>query len=117
MAAKSNQPLGQAISPWKSSFLTTCLNSDVLKFGTFKLKSGRISPYFFNTALFHRADLVLALANAYAQALISHVPSLDFTVLFGVSHKALYWRLVFANIDTSRRTRLCCFEHGEFDTR
>jgi hypothetical protein len=69
---------------WKSNFLSVCLDNDILKFGSFKLKSGRISPYFFNTALFHRADLVLALATAYAQALISHTPALDFTVLFGV---------------------------------
>lgn len=76
---------GSNNAAWKEAFLTTCLDHKILKFGSFTLKSGRTSPYFFNTALFHRGDLVLALATAYAQALITYEPALDFTILFGVS--------------------------------
>ena len=74
---------------YKQNFLEICIKKDVLKFGKFKLKSGRISPYFFNTALFHTGFLVRALAIAYAEALISQEPALDFTVLFGPAYKGI----------------------------
>ncbi|MCJ1445719.1 MAG: orotate phosphoribosyltransferase [Stictis urceolatum] len=72
---------------YKSAFLETCISSSILKLGSFTLKSGRISPYFFNTALFHRADLVKALSSAYAHALIDQ--SVEFTVLFGPAYKGI----------------------------
>lgn len=78
-----------ALPAYKADFLETCLSASILKFGTFTLKSGRTSPYFFNTALFHRADLVRALSTAYAQTLISHEPRLDFSVLFGPAYKGI----------------------------
>ena len=74
---------------FKRDFLEVCLNGEILKFGEFKLKSGRLSPYFFNTALFHTATLVRALSIAYAQALIAYEPALDFSVLFGPAYKGI----------------------------
>ena len=74
---------------YKTAFLATCLSNSILKFGTFTLKSGRVSPYFFNTALFHRADLVRSLSVAYASALISYSPTLEFDVLFGPAYKGI----------------------------
>ena len=74
---------------YKAEFLETCLSASILKFGTFTLKSGRTSPYFFNTALFHSAYLVRALSTAYAQTLISYEPKLDFSVLFGPAYKGI----------------------------
>lgn len=73
---------------YKNSFLDTCLSSSILKFGTFTLKSGRQSPYFFNTALFHTATLSLALSTAYAQTLV-HSPSLSFDLIFGPAYKGI----------------------------
>ncbi|CAF9930159.1 MAG: hypothetical protein GOMPHAMPRED_005591 [Gomphillus americanus] len=84
-----------ALAPYKARFLDTCLEAQILKFGGYTLKSGRISPYFFNTALFHRADLVRALATAYAEALIAHgesedpINKLEFDVLFGPAYKGI----------------------------
>ena len=43
-----------AIPSYKTNFLQACLSAQVLTFGNFTLKSGRISPYFFNAGLFHR---------------------------------------------------------------
>ena len=74
---------------FRREFLEVCLKVEILKFGNFKLKSGRLSPYFFNTAHFHTATLVRALSNAYAQALISYEPALEFSVLFGPAYKGI----------------------------
>ena len=43
-----------AFPSYKTNFLQACLSAQVLTFGTFTLKSGRVSPYFFNAGLFHR---------------------------------------------------------------
>ena len=70
--------------------LETCISNDILKFGTFTLKSGRQSPYFLNTGLFYRADLARALSTAYAKTLISHTnPKLEFDVIFGPAYKGV----------------------------
>jgi orotate phosphoribosyltransferase len=72
---------------YKKEFLDVCIDSSILKFGTFTLKSGRKSPYFFNTALFHTAKLARALSTAYAKALIEQ--SVEFSVLFGPAYKGI----------------------------
>lgn len=56
--------------PWKTEFLKAAIQGGVLKFGSFTLKSGRISPYFFNAGDFYRADLLQALSVAYARAVL-----------------------------------------------
>ena len=84
-ALTSSSPLPS----YKTAFLQTCLSSNALKFGSFTLKSGRQSPYFFNTALFHHSALLRSLSTAYAQTLIAHEPALDFSVLFGPAYKGI----------------------------
>lgn len=77
---------------YKSAFLQSCLSASVLTFGTYKLKSGRLSPYFFNAGLFHTGPLVRAISTAYAHALLSHVtqnPSFQFDILFGPAYKGV----------------------------
>ncbi|KAK7521340.1 phosphoribosyltransferase-like protein [Phyllosticta citricarpa] len=77
---------------YKAAFLDSCVSADALKFGTFTLKSKRISPYFFNAGLFHRADLVRSISSAYAQTLASEVaqnPSFEFDVIFGPAYKGI----------------------------
>ena len=84
MAAQEELPA------YKRAFLDVCLRHEILQFGAFTLKSGRTSPYFFNTARFHTARLVRALATAYAEALLAHTtPPLNFTVLFGPAYKGI----------------------------
>jgi len=56
-------------STYKQEFLALCHARNILKFGTFKVKSGRISPYFFNSGSFSTASLLSALGNAYAQTI------------------------------------------------
>lgn len=78
----SNDP-----ADYKTSLINICLSAQVLKFGSFTLKSGRQSPYFFNAGLFHRGDLVIPISKAYAQTLSSS--NIEFDVLFGPAYKGI----------------------------
>lgn len=71
----------------KTSFIKLALDSGVLKFGRFTLKSGRISPYFFNAGLFYQGKALRQLGQFYAQTLISH--QVEFEQLFGPAYKGL----------------------------
>jgi orotate phosphoribosyltransferase len=61
------------IPPYKTVFLEACLSSNVLTFGTYTLKSGRHSPYFFNAGSFHTAPLHSAISVAFAHTIIAFV--------------------------------------------
>lgn len=71
----------------KEAFLQAALDVTALRFGTFTLKSGRVSPYFFNMGLFSTSRALAALAAAYAQAIISS--GVEFDVLFGPAYKGI----------------------------
>ena len=69
----------------KEKFIKLAFESGALKFGQFKLKSGRISPYFFNAGLINRGPGLYLLGQLYANALISS--QTDFEHLFGPAYK------------------------------
>ena len=69
------------------SFIDLCLELGVLRFGEFKLKSGRLSPYFFNAGLFNSGRALAELGRAYAQAIQSC--GIRFDVLFGPAYKGI----------------------------
>ena len=71
----------------KEAFIRLALESKVLKFGDFKLKSGRQSPYFFNAGLFYEGKALSQLGQFYAETLIKH--KIDFQHLFGPAYKGL----------------------------
>ncbi len=71
----------------KSSFIKLALDCQVLKFGEFTLKSGRISPYFFNAGLFYQGNALLQLGHFYAQTLLDN--KVEFEHLFGPAYKGL----------------------------
>lgn len=72
---------------YKTQFIEFAINRNVLRFGEFTLKSGRLSPYFFNAGLFNTgADLAL-LGKCYAQALTQS--GIAFDVLFGPAYKGI----------------------------
>ncbi|KAI9859972.1 MAG: orotate phosphoribosyltransferase [Vezdaea acicularis] len=76
----------------KSAFLSTCLSASVIRFGSFELKSKRLSPYFFNAGLFHRALLLRAISTAYSLTILAHLtshPDFAFDVLFGPAYKGI----------------------------
>ncbi len=61
----------QSIEPYQKEFLEFSLQQGVLKFGSFVLKSGRTSPYFFNAGLFASGAALFKLGRAYAAAIMS----------------------------------------------
>ena len=68
-------------------FVAFALEAGVLRFGEFKIKSGRVSPYFFNAGLFDDGAKLLRLAEFYAQRLI--VSGLEFDMIFGPAYKGI----------------------------
>ncbi|KAK4629655.1 Orotate phosphoribosyltransferase [Fulvia fulva] len=77
---------------WKQSLIETTLSSGILTFGSFKLKSNRISPYFFNAGLFCEGHLTRSLSQAYAHALDNYSrehPDFSFDVIFGPAYKGI----------------------------
>jgi orotate phosphoribosyltransferase len=69
------------------SFIDLCLELGVLRFGEFKLKSGRASPYFFNAGLFNSGRALAELGRFYAHAITR--AGLEFDVLFGPAYKGI----------------------------
>ena len=67
--------------PSQRAFLDLALDRNALRFGEFTLKSGRVSPYFFNAGLFDSGRALATLGHAYADA-VAHA-DIDFDVLFG----------------------------------
>jgi orotate phosphoribosyltransferase len=77
---------------WKSELIDQCLGSGILTFGTFTLKSGRISPYFVNCGLFCEAKLIKSISRAYARTLDAYAKDhagFQFDVLFGPAYKGI----------------------------
>ena len=72
---------------YQRKFIELALNRGVLKFGSFVLKSGRISPYFFNAGGFSTGSDLATLGSCYAHALIES--GLEFDVLFGPAYKGI----------------------------
>ena len=72
---------------YQKDFVDFTLETGVLKFGEFTLKSGRISPYFFNAGLFNKGSHLSELGKFYAQAI--EVSALKFDVLFGPAYKGI----------------------------
>lgn len=72
---------------YQKKFIDLSLEKGVLKFGSFVLKSGRTSPYFFNAGLFCTGQDLATLGSCYAQAIIN--AKLDFDIVFGPAYKGI----------------------------
>jgi orotate phosphoribosyltransferase len=72
---------------YQKEFISYALDCGVLKFGEFQLKSGRISPYFFNTGQFNTGSRLGKLSDFYAQALIHSGLKPD--IVFGPAYKGI----------------------------
>jgi hypothetical protein len=62
-AAAASSDAVEALAPYQREFIDFAVGKNVLQFGSFKLKSGRISPYFFNAGLFNCGMSMLALSR------------------------------------------------------
>jgi len=72
---------------YQKAFIEFAIEQGVLKFGEFELKSGRISPYFFNAGLFNSGKAMATLAKSYAAAIVNSGVEMD--VLFGPAYKGI----------------------------
>lgn len=71
----------------KSALIHMAIEREILRFGQFTLKSGRLSPYFFNTGLFYHGDSLRLLGQYYAQTLVEN--NINFEHLFGPAYKGI----------------------------
>jgi len=72
---------------YQRAFIELALESDVLRFGEFTLKSGRTSPYFFNAGLFNTGRALAKLGQYYANTIVDS--GLKFDTLFGPAYKGI----------------------------
>jgi orotate phosphoribosyltransferase len=72
---------------YQTAFIELARKCDVLKFGEFSLKSGRVSPYFFNAGAFSSGNALATLGRCYAQCIINS--GLSFDVLLGPAYKGI----------------------------
>lgn len=72
---------------YQNDFIDLCMRMGVLKFGSFRLKSGRESPYFFNAGLFSTGAAISAVGRAYAAAVA--LSDVAFDMLFGPAYKGI----------------------------
>jgi orotate phosphoribosyltransferase len=77
----------QPLQNYKNRFIQLAIKHEVLRFGEFTLKSGRISPYFFNAGLFNTGGALAELGACYAQVIVDQ--ALAYDVLFGPAYKGI----------------------------
>jgi orotate phosphoribosyltransferase len=104
---------------YQTEFIELCTRLGVLRFGSFTLKSGRESPYFFNAGLFNTGAAVAAVGRAYADTLAAS--DLKFDMLFGPAYKGIPLVTITAAALAERHQRSVPFafnrkeakDHGE----
>jgi orotate phosphoribosyltransferase len=75
------------MQPYQTEFIELARQSKVLKFGQYTLKSGRVSPYFFNAGAFSSGAALAALGRCYAHAIMRS--GIQFDVLLGPAYKGI----------------------------
>ena len=78
----------QMISPAKKEFIEFMMSADVLRFGEFTTKSGRLSPYFVNTGNYRTGAQIATLGKFYAQCIMDNCGD-NFDALFGPAYKGI----------------------------
>ncbi|CAG8675174.1 1622_t:CDS:1, partial [Racocetra fulgida] len=77
-----------SLKPYQREFIEFAISQEILSFGSFTLKSGRKSPYFFNAGKFNKGSALSKIGNFYADAL-QDAKHLEFDVVFGPAYKGI----------------------------
>jgi len=106
------------MSDFRQEFIEFAIHRNVLCFGEFKTKAGRMSPYFFNAGLFNDGDSLRRLGQFYAKAILA--AQLPFDMLFGPAYKGipLVSAIVIALAESGHNHSFCfnrkeAKDHGE----
>jgi orotate phosphoribosyltransferase len=83
----SAQPVPADPQAFRREFVDFAIRAGVLRFGEFKTKAGRLSPYFFNAGLFSDGERLGEAARFYAQAALAS--GIQYDVLFGPAYKGI----------------------------
>lgn len=75
------------MSQFRQDFIRFAISQNVLRFGEFQTKAGRLSPYFFNSGLFQDGAALRELSQFYAQAILTS--GVEFDMLFGPAYKGI----------------------------
>jgi orotate phosphoribosyltransferase len=77
----------QQADQFRQDFIAFAIKKEVLRFGEFKTKAGRLSPYFFNAGLFNDGESLMKLGEFYAEAIQNS--GIEFDMLFGPAYKGI----------------------------
>ncbi len=75
------------MTDFTQEFIAFAINKQVLRFGEFTTKAGRLSPYFFNAGLFNDGESLMKLGEYYAAAILNS--GIEFDMLFGPAYKGI----------------------------
>lgn len=82
-----SQTASSTLASFRTDFVRFATEQGVLRFGSFKTKAGRLSPYFFNAGLFNTGASMARLADFYAEALLAS--GVEFDMLYGPAYKGI----------------------------
>ena len=101
---------------YKKQFAEFLVSSDALQFGEFTLKSGRVSPYFFNSSKFNTGPLIEKLGQYYASAIQQHATGCS--LVFGPAYKGIPLCVTVATALSKKLNRNIgyCFNRKEIKT-
>ena len=88
---------------YKKQFAEFLVSAEALQFGEFTLKSGRVSPYFFNSSNFNTGPMIEQLGQYYASAIQKHAP--DCSLVFGPAYKGIPLCVTVATVLSKKLNR------------
>jgi len=99
------------MKPYQREFIEFAIATGVLKFGQFTLKSGRVSPYFFNAGLFCTGAALAKLGRCYAAAVRDHADRHKADILFGPAYKGYAWPTAHTHLRSGRAPTYPALSH------
>ncbi|VVC02071.1 Orotate phosphoribosyltransferase [uncultured archaeon] len=74
---------------YQKDFIELAVHAGALKFGSFTLKSGRVSPYYFNSGVFYSGEFTCALASVFSQLINLKIKPEKYGIVFGPAYKGI----------------------------